>query len=98
MTSPQKKAAKTRAMHRAAEERWRTFDEPANRRIEMLINNLIQQRKRIDLRWLGQHRLKHGAQYGTLLKVRCGGKIWSVMVEGYKRPQLFPAAHWEVLL
>ena len=54
----------------------------------------------MSLRWnpLGDQagrKLKNGAEYGTLIKVLHGGRMWRVMVEGYKRHQDYHPSFWE---
>lgn len=104
MTKRQKaarKAARTRAANRAAWKRYREVDAPTNRRIENLLNRLLKITK-VSVRWdplqdVGK-KLKHGVLYGDLLSVQHGGKFWTVLPEGYKRPQRFHAGFWEPLL
>lgn len=96
-----RKGVATRRANRAWQKRWREVDEPTNRRIDVLLNILLKT-TRISVSWnplqdTGR-RLKHGAQYGTLLSVRNGGKSWIVLPDGYKRPQQYHAGFWEPLL
>ena len=90
----------TRAANRAMLKRWQEVDLPTNRRIEGLVNFLLKGRT-ISLCWnpLGgvTGKLMRGAMYGELIGVKHGGKIWTVLPEGYKRPQDFHAGFWEAL-
>jgi hypothetical protein len=81
--------------------RWREIDEPANRRMDVLLNYLLKQIP-ISLHWnplvdTGR-KLKHGAEYGELVAILHGGRILRVLPEGYKKPLDFHPAYWEVLI
>jgi hypothetical protein len=96
-----RKAARTRAANRVMLKRWREVEEPASRRMDILLNRLLDSARPVDLRWnplrdTGR-RLKHNAEYGTLVKFLNGGRVIRVLPEGYKRPIDFHPAFWEVL-
>jgi hypothetical protein len=99
--SPAKKAAKTRALNRAMMKRWREIDEPASRRMDVILNMLLPSVDTIKLRWnpLGgiNRKLMHGAEYGELIRFLHGGRYILVLPEGYKRPQVFHPGFWEPL-
>ena len=82
--------------------RWREVDEPAMRRRDVLNNLLLDMHYVIHLRWNpltpGIRKLKHGAKYGILIKILAGGALWRVLPDGYKHPQDFHPAFWEVLI
>lgn len=97
-----KKAAKTRAANRYMMERWRKIEEPANRRMDFLLNLLLaQSHTGIALRWNPLtdtgHKLKHGVQYGKLVGFKNGGRIITVLPDGYKQAKDWHPAFWEVL-
>lgn len=104
MTDRQKaarKAARTRAANSAILKRWREVDQPASRRMDILLNMILPAVTTIKLRWnpLGgtTRKLKHDAQYGELIKFVNGGRLLLVLPEGYKRPQVFHPGFWEPL-
>lgn len=95
-----RRGVNTRLANAAMWKRWREIDEPALRRQNALFNRLLQITP-VSVRWnpLGKNcdrRLKHNAEYADLLKVE--GHLWTVLIEGYKRPQVFHHAFWEPLL
>ena len=96
-----RKAARTRAANRAMFKRWREVDEPAGRRIELIMNMILPAVDTIKLRWnpLGgiNRKLKHNAEYGELVRFVSGGRLLLVLPEGYKRPQVFHPGFWEPL-
>lgn len=95
-----KKAAATRAANRAMLKRWREVELPSSRRMDTLLNSLLPAVRPFRLRWnplAGGRQLKHGAQYGELIKFANGGRLLLVLPEGYKRPQLFHPGFWEPL-
>ena len=96
-----KKAAETRATNRAILKRWREVDQPASRRMDILLNMILPSVDTVKLRWnpLGDvsRRLKHGVEYGELIKFVNGGRLLLVLPEGYKRPQVFHPGYWEPL-
>ena len=61
-----RKAARTRAANRAMFKRWREVDEPAGRRIELIMNMILPAMDTIKLRWnpLGgiNRKLKHNSE------------------------------------
>lgn len=91
-----RKGAKTRAANKAGWERYYKIDAPALRRIDVLLNRLLKH-KIVTLRWLGDHKLKGSVIHGRLIKTMHGGKTWRVIIDGYKRPQDFYPAFWEVI-
>jgi len=97
-----RKAARTRATNRAMLKRWREVDEPSNRRMDVLLNMLLPKVNTITLRWNPlsglERKLKHGAEYGELIKFLHGGRFLLVLPEGYKRPQVFHPGFWEPLV
>jgi hypothetical protein len=97
-----RKAAETRAANRAMLKRWREVDEPSGRRMDALLNHLLSRGRTVSLRWnpLGDtgRKLKHGAEYGSLVKFMNGGRILRVLPEGYKQPMDFHPGYWEPII
>jgi hypothetical protein len=95
-----RKAARTRAANRAMLKRWREIGEPSSRRMDEILNSILPAVETIKLRWnpLGDtnRRLKHDAKCGELLKFVNGGRLLLVLPEGYKRPQIYHPAYWEL--
>lgn len=96
-----KKAAETRATNLAVLKRWREVDQPASRRMDVLLNMILPAVTPIRLRWnpLGDtsRKLMRGAEYGELIKFVNGGRLLLVLPDGYKRPQIFHPGYWEPL-
>lgn len=96
-----KKAAKTRAANRAEMKFIKEVIEPDHRRMQTLLTVLLNNCNiKPSLRWnppREYRKLMHGAAYGTLIGFR-NGNLLLVLVEGYKRPQLFRPSCWEVLV
>lgn len=92
-----KKAAKTRAANKASWDRYFEVDVPVLRMINRLLNHLIFHHN-VRVRWKGVYRrkLKHGAEYGVVVKFMNGGKTWRVLIDGYKRPQDYHGSFWEI--
>lgn len=99
-----RKAVRTRAANHAMLKRWREVEQPATRRITGLINHLLKAHGKVSLRWnptsdaWGKFKLKNGAEYGTLVEFRNGGRMLRVLPEGYKQPQDYHPSLWEPLL
>jgi hypothetical protein len=95
-----KKAANTRAVWRAQMKYMREVVEPTNRRMDSLLAILMKGRT-LPLRWNPirdtGHKLKRGAEYGTLMRFVNGGRLLRVLPDGYKRPKDFHPSYWEPL-
>jgi hypothetical protein len=94
-----RKAARTRAVNKAAWERWEKMDRPALMMIDRLITRLATQEE-ITVQWARgtDARLKNDVEYGRLIRSLHGGKIWRVLPEGYRRPHDYHASMWRLLL
>jgi len=94
-----KKAAKTRAINRAWKKRFYEIEEPAMRRLEVILNAMLEKIAEVRVRFnpLGEssRKLKHGAGSGRIVKFKNGGRIISVLINGYRQPQDFHLSYWE---
>jgi len=96
-----KKAKQTRKLRYYEKKRWQEVDGPGRQRVAVLLSYLLAKHGPIDVSFnptkdVGR-RLKRGAQYGKLIAVK-DGWLFTVLIEGYKRPQNFHPAFWEPLL
>jgi hypothetical protein len=96
-----KKAVKTRRIHEAELKFIREVIEPDHKRMQALLTVLLKNCNiQPTLRWnptRPYRKLMNGAEYGKLVGFR-NGSLLSVLVEGYKRPQIFRPSSWEVLV
>jgi hypothetical protein len=96
-----RKGWETRRDNLAMQKRHWEIEVPATQRMDKLLNYLLTNSAPVFLWWrpLGNcsHRLKHGVQFGTLVKFVNGGRTLRVLPNGYKRPQDFHPAFWEPL-
>lgn len=101
MTKRQKaarKAARTRAINRAAWKRYHEVDRPARKRLDNLLNSFLKATP-VSVRFTPEEtglRLKRGVAYGRLIAV--DGMSVIVQPEGYKRPRGYHFRFWEPLL
>lgn len=97
--SPQKKAAKTRAMNRMAYQEWALVIRPAHERCVALANEFLTSVGGAKVRFVerpGGPRLSKGTGYGTLLKIEGTGLSWVVHVDGYRgKPHSWSTKFWE---
>lgn len=98
MTMRQKsarKAARTRAANKAAQEHWETVERPARQMNAALINEFLR-RNYVTVYWAGRfgRRLKHGVTTATLLSVGDMGWSWTVQIKGYATRQNYHPNFW----
>lgn len=101
-----KKAAKTRRENFYAMKYYREVTEPGKRTLQAILWDLLCSRDRdqagqLRLRWnpkggAAGRKLKHGTTEGTLVGFR-GGFYLKVLADGYKRPQTWHPAFWELI-
>jgi len=100
MKAKYRKAVATRRQHKAEMDYYHEFTRPGNRRLNVIMNALLRG-KEVSLRWNPTrdtgHKLKNGAQYGTLIGF-IEGRLLKVLPEGYKQPKVFHASFWEPLV
>lgn len=89
---------RTRAANKAAMDRYHNVEVPVLNSIDILLNHLIVHQN-IRVKWKGVfgRKLMHGVVEGTVVKFMHGGKIWRVLIDGYKRPQAYHGSFWEVI-
>lgn len=90
------KAAATRRANAASREYHKKATIPAQENVDGLLHMLIAEKSGIRVWWAGERRLRLGADSGLLLKTFDGGRIWRVLIDGYKHSQDFHAAYWRI--
>jgi hypothetical protein len=100
-----RKARQTQLGNQAWQKRWREVEEPAQRRMDELLGYLLENAivgigLDVRLHWnpakdVGR-KLKQGAEYGTLLEIKNGGRILRVRPDGYKTAFDYHPAFWEL--
>ena len=94
-----RKGVRTRKLNQYSWDRFYKIDKPVLEMIDELLNAYISVARPvvhfIDRGKTGR-KFKHGATRARLLGSSAGGKLWKVLVNGYKRPQIMHAGFWEL--
>ena len=95
-----RKAVATRRANKAQMDYYREVTEPAYRRLNVIMNALLQGKK-VSMRWNPTRdtgaKLMKGAQYGDLVGFE-RGFLLKVLPDGYKSPKVWHVSFWEPLI